>query len=201
MNDGKGKGSVTECPVCGKQFRRKIKDQIYCGRACAGRMRAKPGKPEEPKGNCVICGKSLQGIKNRKVYCSKACANKGHSEKERNKGPFPTVCQKCGTTFPARIRGLLYCSKECRAQAREEKASATAEEKQAARDGQKEEITVRIVKEIPVFESMRPKIGEVYRCVRRPAYGKGEPTLILQGIGKYGLVVRTGEVRVVGDGK
>ena len=193
MNDGKG--TKTQCPVCGKTFTRKTKGQTYCSRACVGKLRCHKKQPPRPKGNCANCGKSLDGIKGRRTFCCDACAKANEGAKNKQKGPYAIICERCGREFQSRTRGRHYCSEECRNQVQVEKAKASMQKKQEETGNGPERICVRIRKRIPVFQELQPQIGGIYECLR--CKGQGGVTLIIPGIGKYGLIVLEEEVAIL----
>lgn len=119
--EGKTKVTLT-CPICGKQFERKIgdvTDHNCCSYACSNKLRPllKLGHPLQK--TCLLCGKAFFTRDKRKKYCSAACYWEA-----RRRGFYPrpgrvTVpCAYCGKPverYKAHMRKAkhTFCSKEC----------------------------------------------------------------------------------------
>lgn len=210
MNDGKG--TKAKCPVCGKTFRRRKAKQIYCGKSCAAKSRGswykdrmpkpkpEPKKEQEPR-VCRICGGSLEGLNKGAVYCGSECRNEARREQQRKPEQHEKICRCCGQKFTAKRKDVLYCSSECRQEswlrncrAKDAKKAAEAE---LTLEQRGEPVLLRITRPVPVLPEMQPQVGKIYEG--RILTGEtGVKTLLIPGFGKYGLIVRSGEAKIVG---
>lgn len=194
-----GNSGKRVCPVCGKQFLQKEKDQRYCGKSCAAKARGwSKQKGTDVKGVCKICGKKLEKGSRRKVYCSDKCARasnaKWHREKYKKKRKI-CICAWCGETFQANDRNKKYCSEVCKRKGMARYVAEVPKRKAESKEERGEVILVMITGIVPVKREMMPKVGQVYAAVRY--CGCGPETVVIPEIGKFGLIVRPGEYRVV----
>lgn len=185
-----GKGTTTQCPVCGKNFNRKYKGQIFCDRACSARGRrtwndAKDyaAKKEKPKRFCKCCGKEFTPLYSQSKHCSIYCKNKYASDraKERMAETLKEaeVCIICGRHFIRKHPGQKICSEKCRQEANAE-------------------VTIRITKPgNGLLPEMQPQVGKTYRARRIPRIGDGGVMYIVPGFGKYGVILKEEEAETI----
>ena len=170
----------------------KPKTQTCCSRACAAKSKQKPPKPKPAK-RCRVCGKYLP--KGRRSYCSDSCQYEGQKKRDREKNAnVDRVCQWCGKTFRSKTKFGKYCGRECQAKGF---AASYADGKIDRAKNNRTAVRLLVIREVPVLQSMRPRVGVVYDGFRCTPQQVEEPVYIIQGIGKYGLLVKAEEVREV----
>lgn len=205
MNDGSGtgKGTVAICPICGNKFRRKHKGAIFCDRRCSaqareekirqeGKRKQKNAEPPKPR-TCEICGTLLVGKRSGTKYCGPECkkiAEVQKREEKRAKMPV-SKCEQCGSEFFMTYKTQRFCSKACAAQHNREGKRKKGPKNQL----RKKETLVMVVKELPVIMEMRPKVGKCY--LAEECLGQSGRVYIIPEIGKYGLIVREDEAKVL----
>lgn len=198
MNDGKG--TTTACPICGKEFHRRVKGQVFCSKSCAGKGRSAKVWKEKTRewGVCRVCGKSLEGCKGRKTYCSDGCAEIGMKEvakKARHMSRYRHICPQCGKEFAAKEQNRKYCSVPCKQAGMKISQEATRARQADGTDDRGETVLVLIVRPVAVKREMAPKVGQIYAAVRYRGFGP--ETIVIPEIGKYGLIVRKDEVKII----
>lgn len=103
---------------------------------------------------------------------------------KRMKGLIYT-CPYCGKQYAPYCRAQKYCSRSCSAKGTDRTASRYV-------DRRKELCYIKIIAQIPIFEQLRPAVGEIYEAERicPPTSTK---FYHIQNIGKYGVIVRNDE--------
>lgn len=101
------------------------------------------------------------------------------------------ICPECGTAFWTKAEGQECCSQECRALRRGRQSVEKNRERAQA-------VLVKVVKEIPVYGSMRPQVGAIYPELWYPERVDCGGVLVIPKIGRYGLIVRRDEAEIVG---
>ena len=101
------------CPVCGKSFFTKVKEQICCSPACHAIRQTKPLIEKV----CPVCGKTFE-VKNKcanQICCSHAC-----SYIHRRKPSTKRICAICGKEFEPTTKHpeVQTCSPSCSAKLR-----------------------------------------------------------------------------------
>lgn len=208
MSDGKGSEAI--CPTCGKTFVRARKGHIYCSGLCKTRAhrqekraRKKTAGNEMTAANdgkwseaiCPVCGGTFKRTRKGHTYCSISCGNnqrrkdKLDDEIKSGYGDYTHVCKICKKRFRSNTHKRSYCSDTCRQMAYEQNKKT-----QRMRD-QGEDLLVMIMQDIPVNREMRPRVGKIYFAKRYTLYGSS--TVIIPEIGKFGLVIRTGEYKII----
>lgn len=92
------------CQNCGKEFKKKTKNQIYCSKKCGDKIRhERYYKHTEYILTCKTCGKKFKSNRKNVKYCSSECRNKLNVY----------ICERCGKKFKAKNK-RKYCSDECR---------------------------------------------------------------------------------------
>ena len=203
MNDGsKAKGTYEDCPICGKRFRRKTDEQITCGKSCAAywreqkRREEKRGAEKKPdKGNCQICGRSLNTFcGNARKYCSKKCRAEADKQRAREKAKEKQAqiqkreCEWCGKLYAPRYKTQRFCSRYCSTRYRAAGMWKTNQLKS-------KEVLLIVTKEVPVHPQMKPEVGKVYQG--KECWAQSGRVFIIPEIGKYGLLIRENEAKVV----
>lgn len=203
MNDGsKAKGSSDNCPICGKRFRRKRTGQITCGKSCAAYWRErnktagrKGTKKKQEKGNCQICGKSLNSFAGYgRKYCSTQCKRMAEKQlaKERWQKAQAKIpkreCEWCGELYAPRYKTQRFCNRTCSTRYR---ATGMWRNNQL----KSKEVMLIVTKEVPVHPQMKPEVGKVYQG--KECWAQSGRVYIISEIGKYGLLLREDEAKVV----
>tara|TARA_R100000808_G_C2146197_1_gene154090 strand:+ start:499 stop:1737 length:1239 start_codon:yes stop_codon:yes gene_type:complete len=106
------------CP-CGKSFKAKGANAIYCSQSCCSHfsyIRRKPTAPVwEPKElSCALesCGKKFTQKSRNQKYCSKDCSHiKNHGSLPI--GEIEKVCVTCENTFKTKAHNQKYCQISC----------------------------------------------------------------------------------------
>jgi len=87
VNNGKKKGVVKKCVVCGKEFEilpcdLKKRKGVYCSHKCSNSV-----KRNSVTKTCSYCGKEFVVTKARDnaKYCSRTCVNLAQSKNQRGK--------------------------------------------------------------------------------------------------------------------
>ena len=183
MSGGSGKKNKGICPVCGKEFVKREKSVIYCGRACAGVAKRAPAK------TCPVCGVKIPGGSSKAKYCSEVCrgvAKKCRAAKREKTGNeekvlYDHVCQWCKKEFRNRYPDSKYCSKTC-----------NDRDKTKLRKDEDRKVQIRIREPLAnVFPKLQPVLGKAYDAVKfQTKQGSG---YIIPEIGQFGLIVRRGE--------
>lgn len=197
FNESRRMETKKVCPVCGKEFRAKVKNQVFCGRSCAAVGRAKerqanPGAKKEPEiRRCEYC-RIVYTAKNRNQrFCCASCASKAQAAEKGKKLPKreTTMCPVCGKTVTSRTN-QKFCSRACaNAAARMEKHDLTPMGQRG-----KDLVQIRITRQIPVLPELRPPVGSVYEAERAVIKrGSGGLFYVIREIGRLGLVVREHE--------
>lgn len=202
MSDGKGSEAI--CPTCGKTFVRARTGHIYCSRLCKERaIRQRKRVRKKTAGNdgkwseaiCPVCGGTFKRARKGHIYCSLSCGQNRRREDKREgeiksgNGDYLHVCKICKKRFRSNTYMRSYCSDTCRQIAYEQNKKT-----QRMRD-QGEDLLVMIMQDIPVNREMRPRVGKIYFAKRYTQYGSS--TVIIPEIGKLGLVIRTGEYKII----
>lgn len=148
------------CEECGKPFRKNSMKQRFCGLQCAGRYTAKhkkkPGEsPTIRDCVCQHCGKPFQAKRERK-FCSDEC-RKEHQRKSDPERYGTAVCPVCKKEFVKKKENQVFCSKECRVAYQHVEYAASMERKHT-------KIKIRVLKEIPVYAHLRPKVGSIWEA-------------------------------------
>lgn len=91
------------CGVCGKEFKKKSTNQIYCTDKCRYKKRYNY-KPKISKLVCKKCGKEFESTNKSIKYCSDECRDK----------PYNHICTRCGKEFGSIRADSKICSQECR---------------------------------------------------------------------------------------
>lgn len=181
MRDGTQK-TRGKCAHCGMVFEKIKKDQKYCCKKCAGLAKRGPTRP------CKFCGKPLSYEDNTagRFYCSDQCKIQARKRKPADIQAVPenrwVSCHCCGKMFEATSKKNIHCSQACRKKA-----------ELARLDVQRVKIVV--LHPLPVDPHMQPVVGKIYDA-RRHIGGSGA-VYIIEGIGKYGLLVRKEEVKEI----
>ena len=185
-----GKGTTTQCPICGKTFRRRHKGQIFCNRACSASGRrtwndAKDyaAKKEKPKRFCRWCGKEFTPLYSQSKFCSTECrnsyTNNRHREKMEETLKEAQVCVICGQHFIRKHTEQRICSQKCREDARAE-------------------VTIKIKTEhLGIFPEMQPEVGKPYKARRMPKCNDTGVVYVVPGFGKYGVMIKQEEAEEI----
>ena len=123
---------------------------------------------------------------------------------------FKRVCKLCGKEFLVDGKSRSnYCSDECRCENNRQRCLRHyyKTKEGCPRKGDirppEEKVFVKIIitKEVPVFDEFMPKIGSIYEAekVKMTQYLR-EQLYIIPSIGKYGLILRSGECEEVNTG-
>ena len=104
-------------------------------------------------------------------------------------GFYSHVCKQCKKRFTSTSHMRSYCSETCRQIACEQN------KKTQRMRNQGEDLLVMIMQDIPVNREMRPRVGKIYFAKRYAQHGSS--TVIIPEIGKFGLVIRTGEYKII----
>lgn len=132
VNNGKKKGVVKKCVVCGKEFEilpcdLKKRKGVYCSHKCSNSV-----KRNSVTKTCSYCGKEFVVTKARDnaKYCSRTCVNLAQSKNQRGKnnphykGKVDVTCEYCGTKFKvisARADTARFCSRVCKRKSEQNK--------------------------------------------------------------------------------
>jgi len=132
VNNGKKKGVVKKCVVCGKEFEilpcdLKKRKGVYCSHKCSNSV-----KRNSVTKTCSYCGKEFVVTKARDnaKYCSRTCVNLAQSKNQRGKnnsrykGKVDVTCEYCGTKFkviPVRADTARFCSRVCKRKSEQNK--------------------------------------------------------------------------------
>ncbi len=107
------------CPVCGKEFEARRKDQIYCSDKCKDTrnyQQRKIPKHFDPI-PCKQCGKMFTPKSSRNKFCSKKCNNHFFSfYRNRAKPLSKTECPWCHKIFERSGRFQRFCCSKCAAE-------------------------------------------------------------------------------------
>lgn len=197
-------GTRGKCPICKNSFTRGYKGQVTCSRKCGAYWRAQKKRNENgvPKAaenvrrkntHCQWCGGTL-GV-GRMKYCCEDCCKA--AEKQRVKDRIATMpdkaCEQCGKLFKLAYPTKRFCSKECMGM---HNLGKSQNRKAAETQMKREPVKLLVVRPVPVRVEMMPTVGKIYEGLA--CWGKNCVTYVIPEIGKYGLVVRENEVRVVG---
>jgi len=94
------------CAQCGKLFHPAIpwgegyRKQLYCSHNCAN-----IAKEDKTTIACTTCGKTFSTKRSaNSLYCSRVC---------KHAATFSKSCIVCGSSFDAKTRDALYCSRRC----------------------------------------------------------------------------------------
>lgn len=202
MSTGAKNRDERVCPVCGKCFMPKSRQQITCGRTCGTKLAATKRKPKKDFGcrPCKICGKQMRMTTAVSCYCSEECRKEGMRaigrENYRKKiakqmnGEFVGIefCKWCGRKFVASAYGQEYCSKMC----------AKWGDQQGCDETAGEWVTIRITARLDVYAEFQPDYRQTYWAKKMLGVGDKANYLIPE-IGKYGLLVRETECREVAE--
>lgn len=129
-----------ECAVCGKEFKPKRKDQIYCSSDCRYKKKlaneneryAIKYKPEGTvKIKCKVCGKEFESKRKNSVCCSDECrlkrknllAKKWLVKHYKIKPKHKRKCEVCGVEFETNVNNKKYCCEECFKKSRLQKSN------------------------------------------------------------------------------
>lgn len=154
-------------------------------------------KAETPNRVCTVCGKPVPIGRGTFKYCSEACKRQAARERKKtrpkNQGPLRKVCPVCGKEFETRVSFQIYCSQACQyIHTNKRQCEERRKENQKVDRGM-----FLITGPIPeVVDEMQPEIGKVYPGKICRGIGAKE-IIILEGIGKYGLIVYPEDVRAV----
>jgi len=197
MSDGKG--TQTICPTCGATFQRRVKGQTYCSRKCSAKARyAHRHETEKAYGVCRVCGKSLKGCKGRRNYCSDACSVIGLEALRRERMAYKKhrhICPQCGKEFWSRELNRKYCSVECKQKGMQATMKDQIERKASGVDHRGQRVLLTVIRPVPVQKEFAPRLGELYAAVLYK--GMGSDVIVVPGFGKYGLILRPDEVKIL----
>lgn len=187
-----GKGTEAICPICGKEFRRKHKGQVFCNRACSASGRRTwndnmnyAAKKEKKKYFCTLCGKEYRPRYAGCRYCSPECKDAMH-EKRRQKMleevvAAGRVCVVCGQHFIPKDIKQRVCSEACRHNA-------------------SEEVRIRVLTPGANLDpKMQPEVGKIYKAKRFLNCNENSAFWVVPGFGKYGVILRAGEAEEIRD--
>lgn len=82
---------------------------------------------------------------------------------------YPKICECCGRAYKSATRNGRFCSRECAHKCIPHKGW-TCREKPPAQP-----CMVRVVADVPVFASCRPRLGGVYAAERLPGLDRSFP--------------------------
>lgn len=113
------------CPVCWEKFESNVPTKIFCSSKC----KRKNCLTKIITRICKYCGKEYQGTRNSNVCDS--CRDKSWEKwiKKANELKFHLQCKECGKQFISQCSNAKFCSKVCRANARNKKRRASKERK------------------------------------------------------------------------
>lgn len=182
------------CAVCGKKIDpRRGKTVRCCSQKCAGVLKIREGKvrkkspPRMVERVCKLCGKTFTvPHTSYRTLCSSQCV----SEVIKRKSDIPgdeRTCPQCGKVFapPKRFKKTIFCSEHC--------ANLAA----MNRPADAPMVNIRITEYIPVYEKLRPKVGQVYQAQDHRPFGV--PMFIIPDICGRKVIVRENECEVVGE--
>ena len=136
---------------------------------------------------CKWCGTEFLAKSRHRLYCSERCKSRSKNAKAKlAKGSEPQdiyVCRWCGKKFKSEQAGREFCGHDCLRNYMRDMHAQNRDEHDMTH--------IRITKEIPIFEELRPAVGSVYEVER---YRKKVDTFyIIPDIGGKRIVVRGGE--------
>jgi len=99
---------ITTCPVCKKDFVKKLKPQKFCSQKCAKINRYPPRFKV-----CIHCKKTFQYDSDHKnnIFCSRKCYDNSRNKRVTT---FCKLCKKEMINTVARSKERVYCSKKCK---------------------------------------------------------------------------------------
>jgi hypothetical protein len=109
------------CHICGKLFHPYRPNNIYCSNECRAKgykQKYTYRKKKEKEVECLQCGKKFITNDGKRKFCCKSCYLKHNKLYYEKKPKEKRTCALCGKTFYSAHQYQIYCSIECRIEAR-----------------------------------------------------------------------------------
>ena len=102
------------CIYCGKEFKKKYRDQKFCSKSCKGMYQASENRKKQeisyynnPK-KCIMCGKVIPFEKRNNKFCSQSCAN-SYTNFHRRRQPWTDEQRRRFSSFKQKTRSITKC--------------------------------------------------------------------------------------------